>query len=70
MGLLYLYLYLGVTASLDYRLDNNEIEVRVPAEEIFSLLQNGQNSYAPNPTSDYYPKHVEFYVIEFKADGA
>jgi hypothetical protein len=44
------------------------MEVRVPAEEIFSLLQKGQNLYGA--CSDPHPKRVEVYIVKDKAIGA
>ena len=65
---MYLFMRVRVAGSIDYRLDNRTMEVRVPAEEILSLLQKGQTPYVAH--SDSYPKRVEVYIIEDKAVGA
>jgi hypothetical protein len=45
-----------VAASIDYRLDNNAMEVRISAEETFSLLPKGQTAYGAQTLIQTVPR--------------
>jgi hypothetical protein len=48
--IIYLFMRVRVAASIDYRPDNRAMEVRVPAEEIFALLQKVKHPKGPTQT--------------------